>query len=147
MTFWHVYGEGLPNEGMVALTEEFNSTNEWGIVVEALDQGDYTDLEDKFNAAIQSGDLPDIVMGYTNSLSDWYSVGAIADLNPYISDPDFGLSEAEIADIYPSAYDAGLTTDGARVAFPMTQSANVLVYNFTWQKNWFRQLPGNIRRI
>ncbi len=132
VTFWHVYGEGLPNEGMLALTEEFNSTNEWGIVVEALDQGDYTDLEDKFNAAIQSGDLPDIVMGYTNSLSDWYSVGAIADLNPYISDPDNGLTEAEIADIYQSAYDAGLTTDGARVAFPMTQSANVLVYNFTW---------------
>ena len=132
VTFWHVYGEGKPSEGVVTLVEEFNTTNEWGITVDALDQVDYSPMEDKFNAAIQSGDLPDVVMGYTNALSDWYSVGAIADLNPFISDPDYGLTETEIADIYESAYNAGVTSDGARVAFPLTQSANVLVYNFTW---------------
>jgi multiple sugar transport system substrate-binding protein/sn-glycerol 3-phosphate transport system substrate-binding protein len=132
VTFWHVYGEGLPNEAMVALVDEFNKTNEWGITVEALDQGQYRDIEDKMNAAIQSGDLPDIVMAYTNALADWYSVDAIVDLNPMIGDAEYGLTAEEIAAIYPSAFDAGLMPDGARIAFPQTQSANVMVYNNTW---------------
>lgn len=130
--FWHVYGEGLPMEGMTDLVEEFNKTNEWGITVEALDQGAYGDVEDKMNAAIQSGDLPDVVMAYTNALADWYAVDTIADLNPFIEDPDYGLTAEEIDALYDSAYNAGVMPDGARIAFPMTQSANVLVYNFTW---------------
>jgi len=132
ITFWHVYGEGVPMEGMIALAKEFNETNEYGITLEALDQGQYADVEDKMNAAIQSGDLPNIVMAYTNALADWYSVGAIADINPLIDDPDYGLTSEEKDALYDSAFDAGLTPDGARIAYPMTQSANVLVYNFSW---------------
>ena len=132
ITFWHVYGEGVPMEGMNALVKEFNETNEYGITLEALDQGQYPDIEDKMNAAIQSGDLPNVVMAYTNALADWYSVGAIADMKPLIDDPDYGLTQEEKDALYKSAFDAGKMPDGAQVAYPMTQSANVLVYNFTW---------------
>lgn len=130
--FWHVYGENKPMEGMIALVDEFNQTNEWGITVEALDQGQYSDVEDKMNAAIQSGDLPDVVMAYTNALADWYAVDTIVDLNPFIEDAEYGLSADQVDALYDSAYEAGVMPDGARIAFPMTQSANVLVYNFTW---------------
>ena len=68
--FWHVYSDA-PGEGLQALVDEFNATNEYGITVEALNQGNYGDVEDKMNAGIQSGDLPDVVMAYTNSLADW----------------------------------------------------------------------------
>jgi multiple sugar transport system substrate-binding protein len=132
VAFWHVYGEGSPNEGVIALVDEFNQTNEWGITVEAFDQGHYSDLEDKMNAAIQSGDVPDLLMGYTNAIADWYSVDTIVDLNQFIDDPDVGLSADEKADIYPNTYVAGMMPDGAMVAWPMTQSGNMLVYNFTW---------------
>ncbi len=130
--FWHVYGEGKPMEGMTALVDEFNKTNEYGITVEALDQGQYGDVEDKMNAAILSGDLPDVVMAYTNALADWYAVDAIADISSYIDDPKYGLTAEEKDAIYPSAFEAGVAPDGAVIAFPMTQSANVLVYNNTW---------------
>lgn len=129
--FWHVYSEE-PGEGMQALVDEFNATNEYGITVEALNQGNYSDIEDKVNAGIQSGDLPGVVMGYTNALADWYRVDTIADLNPYIQDPVYGLTEEQINDIYPHLRANGTTPDGAWIAYPMTQSANVLVYNFTW---------------
>ena len=121
-----------PGEGLQELVDEFNATNEYGITVEALNQGGYSDVEDKINAGIQSGDLPDVVMAYTNTMTDWHSVGYIADMNPYISDADYGLTAEELADIYPHLIEAGSTPDGAWVAYPMTQSANVLVYNFTW---------------
>lgn len=142
--FWHVYGTGLPMEGMTALVQEFNDTNSYGITVEALEQGKYSDLEDKMNAAIQSGDLPNVVMAYTNALSDWYSIGAIADMNPMIDDAEYGLTQDEKDALYPSAFEAGVTPDGARVAYPMTQSANVVVYNFTWaQELGFENPPAN----
>ncbi len=129
--FWHVYSDA-PGEGLQTLVDEFNATNEYGITVEALNQGNYGDVEDKFNAGIQSGDLPDVVMAYTNSLADWYSVDSIMDLNPYVDDAMYGLTADQLDDLYPHLKGAGSTPDGAWIAYPMTQSANVLVYNFTW---------------
>lgn len=129
--FWHVYSDA-PGEGLQALVDEFNATNTYGITVEALNQGNYNDVADKFNAGIQSGDLPDVVMAYTNTLTDWHSVDSILDLNTYINDPEYGLTAEQMEDLYPHLKVAGSTADGAWVAYPMTQSANVLVYNFTW---------------
>ncbi len=129
--FWHVYSDE-PGEGLQELVDEFNETNEYGITVEALNQGNYGDIEDKVNAGIQSGDLPDVVMAYTNALADWFSVDSVADLTPYIEDADYGLTEEQLNDLYPHLREAGTTPDGAWIAYPMTQSANVLVYNFTW---------------
>ncbi len=132
VVFWHVWGTGTVGEGMQALVDEFNATNEWGITVEAIDQGRYRDLEDAMNAAIQSGDLPNIVVGYTNALSTWYSVDVLVDINTFINDPDWGLTEEEVADFYPGVWGNGISTSGARVGFPHGQSENVLFYNHTW---------------
>jgi len=131
--FWHVYSDS-PGQAMQALVDEFNATNEYGITVEAFDQGGYSDVEDKMNAGIQSGDLPDIIQAYTNSLTDWYSVDSIVDLTPYVEDSEYGLTADQLADLYPGLRETGTTTDGAWIAYPLTQSANVLVYNFTWAK-------------
>ncbi|MGD8815036.1 MAG: extracellular solute-binding protein, partial [Anaerolineales bacterium] len=130
--FWHVWGTGTPSEGLTDLVDEFNATNEWGITVELIDQGAYSDLEDSMNAAIQSGDVPDIVVGYTNALDTWYSVGALIDLTTYVDDPAVGLTDDEKADFYAGAWDNGISSDGARVGFPHGQSANVLFYNYDW---------------
>jgi multiple sugar transport system substrate-binding protein/sn-glycerol 3-phosphate transport system substrate-binding protein len=140
ISFWHVYGDE-PGEALQGLVDEFNETNGLGITVEAFHQGRHNDLEDKINAGIQSGDLPDVTQGYTNALADWYSVDAIADLNPYISDPEYGLSEDELNDLYPHLKAAGTTPDGAWIAYPLTQSANVLVYNYTWGKELGYEKP------
>jgi multiple sugar transport system substrate-binding protein len=133
ISFWHVYGEGDPrNETINAIVDDFNANNAYGITVEALDQGEYTDVEDKVNAGIQSGDTPNVVQAYTSALTAWDGVGMIVDLGPYVDDPEYGLTEAELADIYPAVLDSGVTADGRRVGWPISQSANVMVYNFTW---------------
>ncbi len=67
VTFWHVWGTGGPSDGMKAVVDNFNATNEYGITVNAVEQGNYSDLEDAMNAAIQSGDVPSVVVGYTNA--------------------------------------------------------------------------------
>lgn len=132
VVFWHVWYSDIVKSGMDALVEEFNTTNEWGITVEAYDQGNYSDTEDLMNAAIQSGDLPDLVVAYGNALANWHSVDVIVDLDPYIDDPDWGLAAGEKADFYEAAFNGAVAPDGARVGFPISQSAEVLFYNNTW---------------
>lgn len=134
VTFWHVWGTGQPNEAMLSIVDSFNATNEWGITVEALDQGGYSDLEDAMNAAIQSGDVPSVVVGYTNALSNWYGVNSLVDLNPYMTDPVWGLGDAA-SDFYQGTIDGGKTADGAQVGFPISQSANVVFYNNGWAQD------------
>jgi multiple sugar transport system substrate-binding protein len=84
------------------------------------------------NAAIQSGDLPDLVVAYGNALAGWHSVDVVIDLDPYINDPDWGLTSDDIADFYPAAFNGAVAPDGARVGFPISQSEEVLFYNNTW---------------
>lgn len=133
--FWHVYGEGDPrHDAMLAIVDDFNANNEYGITVEALDQGEYKDVEDKVNAGIQSGDLPQVVQAYTSALNNWDTVDLVVDLNQFVYDDTYGLTEEELADIYPAVLDLGITADGARLGWPLSQSANAMVYNFTWAK-------------
>lgn len=132
VTFWHVWGTGDPSEGMQAIVDDFNATNEYGITVEAVDQGGYSDVEDAMNAAIQSGDVPDVVVGYMNALAGWYSVDAVVDLQPYVDNEMVGLSSEDVADFYQGAYDAGVIADGSRIGLPLSQSTNVMFYNNSW---------------
>jgi len=129
VTFWHVWGTGSVNEAMLAIVDDFNANNEYGITVEPLDQGGYSDLEDAMNAAIQSGDLPNIVTAYTNALANWASVDVMADFNEYITDPDYGLTADEQAALFTNAVAGGQLADGVQVGWPISQSANVIYYN------------------
>ena len=133
--FWHVYGEGDPrNEAVLAFVDDFNATNEYGITVEALDQGQHSDLEDKINAGIQSGDLPHVTQAYTSGLKNWDTVDLVVDLNQFVNDKTYGLTEEQIADIYPGVFELGVSSDGARLGWPLSQSVNAMVYNITWAK-------------
>ncbi|MBL7164241.1 MAG: extracellular solute-binding protein, partial [Anaerolineales bacterium] len=144
VSFWHVWGTGAPSEGMIAVVDAFNATNEYGITVDAVDQGRYGDAEDAMNAAIQSGDVPNAIVGYTNAIAGWYSVGMIADLQPYVDDPTVGFTADEVADFYVGAYNGGVMADGTRIALPISQSANVLFYNTSWAKDLgFDAPPAN----
>jgi multiple sugar transport system substrate-binding protein len=144
VNFWHVWGTGQPNETMLGIVDDFNATNEWGITVEAVDQGQYNDLEDAFNAAVQSGDLPDMVTGYTNAMANWYAVDAVVDMSPYVNDSYFGLSPEEQSAFFQGSLEGGKAPDGTLFAFPISQSENVLFYNSGWAKELgFDNPPAN----
>lgn len=149
VTFWHVYGEGDSRKAVIdGFVADFNATNEYGITVEALDQGQYNDVLDKVNAGLTSGDLPVIAQAYTSSYLNWDTVGAVVDLAPFVTDPDYGLTQEELDSIYPGAYADGMTVDGRRLAWPMSQSANVMVYNYTWaQELGFAAAPTNTAEL
>ncbi|MBI3159451.1 MAG: extracellular solute-binding protein [Chloroflexi bacterium] len=132
VVFWHAMSSGANLEGMTALVEEFNSTNEYGITVEAVAQGSQGDLETAVNGAITTGELPNLTMGFPNGLSRWYGLGVIAPLNDFINNPTYGLSPEVLAGIFPGPYSSGTLADGTQIGIPMHQSAQVIFYNYTW---------------
>ena len=126
ITFWHVWDTGSAGEGMTAIIDEFNNTNEWGINVVGVAQGNQGDLETAVNAAIASGDLPNVTPGFANSLANWNSVGVIRPINEFVDDPDLGIDAAAL---YAGPYGQGTLSDGSQIGIPIHQSANVLFYN------------------
>jgi len=132
IAFWHVWDTGSASEGMTAIIDEFNNTNEYGITVVGVGQGRQGDLEDAVNAAIASGDLPNVTPGFANSLANWHSVGVIRPINEFLDDPIYGLSAEEQDAIYAGPYGQGTLPDGSQIGMPIHQSANVLFYNQTW---------------
>jgi ABC-type glycerol-3-phosphate transport system substrate-binding protein len=132
ISFWHVWGTGTANEGMLAIVDEFNANNEYGITVVPVDQGQQGDLEQAVNAAVASGDLPNVTLGFANSLANWYNAGVIRPLNEFLEDPQYGLTAEELAALYPGPFGQGTLADGTQVGYPMHQSANVIFYNKTW---------------
>lgn len=132
IAFWHVWGTGTASEGLIAIADEFNNTNEWGITVELVDQGRQSDLEEAVNAAIASGDLPNVTPGFANAMANWYSVNVIREINEFLEHPDYGLSPEELDALYDGPFGQGTLSDGTQVGIPIHQSANVIFYNKSW---------------
>jgi ABC-type glycerol-3-phosphate transport system substrate-binding protein len=55
----------------------------------------------------------------------------VLDLNPYVSDPLYGLSGTEIAD-FPSVFWEQDQVGGARLGMPAQRTTRFLLYNQTW---------------
>ena len=131
--FWHVWSRRV-GEALEGLIQEFNETNEWGIVVQPINQGGYGEMFNKMNAAINTGELPDLVVGYQNQMLAWDMAGeVIEDFNTYVNDPTFGLSEDEQKDFYEVFWQQDVVGD-KRYGIPVQRSAQYMFYNVTWAK-------------
>ncbi|HYO87506.1 MAG TPA: extracellular solute-binding protein [Candidatus Limnocylindrales bacterium] len=134
VVYWHQFS-GAQLDTMTALVEQFNSTNEYGITVEALAQGNYNEIRDLMNSAIISGETPNLVAGYANDAASYYLDGGAVDLTPYVNDAMWGLSADQMADFNTALLDfntiQGDPFNGVLVAFPHQVSAQVFIANNT----------------
>ncbi|NJN82039.1 MAG: extracellular solute-binding protein [Caldilineaceae bacterium] len=120
---------------LAPIIEEFNSTNECGITVEAQNQGSYNDIRDKMNASTASGEVPAaLIVGYQNDQAFYQLNDALVDLNTLVDDAHWGLSAEDRADFYASFFDQSVhpVFDNQRLGFPPNRSMEVLYYNQTW---------------
>ena len=132
ITFWHAMSSGANLEGVEKIVADFNATNEFGITVEQVSQGGQGDLTTAMNAAVATGELPNLTQGFPNGLVLWNGLGVIAPLNDFIADTVYGLSDDELSAIFAGVYSPGTLPDGSQIGIPMHQSASVHFYNFTW---------------
>jgi multiple sugar transport system substrate-binding protein len=127
---WHPW-YGVPANLFEAQVEEFNSTNPWGIQVQAKSLQNYNELYEQVSEAVYGPDRPDVVIGLPEYAVEWHAQEAVLELDPYVSDPVYGLSEAEIAD-FPSVFWEQDQVAGVRLGMPAQRTARFLLYNQTW---------------
>jgi multiple sugar transport system substrate-binding protein/sn-glycerol 3-phosphate transport system substrate-binding protein len=109
----------------------FNTSNPWHIVAFPTDYSDYPSLAAAVTPSLASGGRPDIVAALPEQVLGWEASGAVVDLNPYVSDPTWGLQSSEIADIPPVFWAQDLS-GGHRLGVPAERSTDLLFYNKTW---------------
>ena len=133
VVWWHNHSRSR-EEGLVAMVEEFNATNECGITVVPENQGHYNDIRDKMNAGISTGELPGLVVGYQNDQAFYALANGLADMNQFIHDPTWGLAPEDYDDFYPAFLEQGVhkAFGGQRLGFPPNRSMEMLYYNKTW---------------
>jgi len=117
---------------MAFLVNEFNHVNPWGIHLDGLAFPDASALAQAVKQASTLGGLPDVLLGHTYELVSWDADGRLlADLTPYLADPQWGLSADEQADFY-SVFWNHEVVNGKRLALPFQRNAVALFYNQGW---------------
>ncbi len=130
IVWWHNHGRHR-EEWLIEMADEFNATNEWGITLVLQNQGGYDDVREKMGAAIQSGDLPNLVIGYQNDQAFYQLADALVDLNPYVESETWGIN---VDDYFPVflEQDVHAAYDGQRLGFPPNRSMAMMYYNQDW---------------
>lgn len=113
---------------------EFNQTNEWGITVQPASQINYTQLFENVTASLPTANHPQLVIAFPEHALSWNSLGYVTDLNPYIDDPQYGLTQADVAD-FPPVFLSQDSIGGKRLGIPAERSARFLLYNTSFARD------------
>ncbi len=138
---WHPWFEVEANL-FNSQVKEFNQTNEWGITVQATSQINYTQLYDNVTASLPTANRPQLVIAFPEHALAWNANGYVTDLNPYINDPQYGLTQAEVEDFTPVFWSQD-SIGGKRLGVPAERSARFLLYNASWARDLGFDAPPN----
>ena len=130
VTVWHPWfgAQASLFESQIA---QFNTENEWGIVVLAESKDSYSEIFSQASAALEEAGEPQIVIALPEHALAWGD--EVLDLNPYVHDPEFGMSALEISD-FANAVWLQDEVDGKRFGAPAQRTGRFLLYNQTWAR-------------
>lgn len=127
VNYWFCIGSAL--EAVVQeQIADFNASQD-KIEVIGTFQGYYGDASAKIQQAIVAGTQPEIVMLERATVPQYFDVGALEDLNPYIERDNFDVSDFNQGLMNFSVY------DGQTVSLPLNRSTPLFFYN----KDAFRE--------
>jgi len=119
---------GLEADFFETLVSEFNAENEWGIIVTPVGQTNFGYLYENVTTSIPTPNRPNLVIALPEHTSAWHAEGMVADLDPYQSDPKYGVQAAE----FPLVFWNQDVTGDVRIAFPAQRTARFLLWNESW---------------
>jgi len=133
VNLWHPW-TGANGAALQTILDEFNSTNQWGITVQASPYEGFGRLDEAMESALLTNTQPDVIVDYGYQARHWDGVDALVDQTPYVNDPVWGMTSDEQADFYPSFWAEDLVTNtttgqARRLGIPFYRSAYVLYYN------------------
>ena len=131
LTLWHALTSDPQKGALEAAVKKFNETNGKGITVQAVVQGNYTQLYQKTLGAIQAGALPELAHAYESFVADYTKADVVVDLDPYVNSKKNGLDQASKDDIYKPYFDTNRFAQYGNklLSFPFTKSLAVMYTN------------------
>jgi multiple sugar transport system substrate-binding protein len=127
---WHPWF-GAEASLFASQVAEFNTENEWGIVVRGESKGNYSELFLQTDEAIEESTYPQIVIAFPEHALAWQD--HVVDLKPYVSDPLYGWNPFEISE-FPTVIWNQDEVDGKRFGIPAQRTARFLLYNQSWAR-------------
>jgi len=118
--------------------DQFNKTNEWGIVVGTESKINYAELFLQTDSALKDSAGPAIVVALPEHALEWQE--DVIDLNTYLHDPIYGLSALEMSD-FPSPIWMQDEVDGFRYGLPAQRTARFILYNQSWARELGYESP------
>jgi multiple sugar transport system substrate-binding protein/sn-glycerol 3-phosphate transport system substrate-binding protein len=132
ISYWYQHSRER-EEVLLAMIDDFNATNEWGITVQGEFAGNYDEIYNKVIDGIPVGDVPEMTVCYQSQAALYVTQGAIVELSPYIESAKWGFTEEEQEDFFPFvALGDVLPQFDGRYGFPPQRSMEVLYYNQDW---------------
>ena len=110
---------------------QFNTENEWGIIVSGESKGNYGELFLQIETAIEASSFPQVVIAFPEHALAWQE--QVVDLKPYVTDPEYGWDPFEISD-FPSVVWSQDEVDDKRFGLPAQRTARFLLYNQSWAR-------------
>lgn len=134
--FWHPWSGQTANRA-AALVDNFNRTNQWGIIVKVTPFYSAGSLFEAVEGMKKQdpANLPRVMAAPEEQLHEWKAREAefLLPLDEYIALPDLGLTQADIEMFYPEYWQIS-QVDNLQLGIPSIRSANVIFYNQTWAK-------------
>lgn len=129
ITLWHTLDDKR-RDALQDLANEFHKTYP-DLTINPIFVGSHDDLTKQMTAALALGNAPDLVLADRRQIAEFAAQGGLLPLDPFLDDPELGLSAGERSDYLRGALNLGkFPTLGKRTfGFPFYQEAFVLFYN------------------
>ncbi len=134
LEFWYIWDLDESGVGMHAIVERFNNENEWGITVNAVDQGLVLDPIATVEAAFADGLVPHLMLSDSSVIAGWYEKGLTIDLSYLLADPAAGMAREEQKAFYPGIWENFTLSGDDLPGIPFSQSIQVIYYNESWAR-------------
>ncbi|HSR33962.1 MAG TPA: extracellular solute-binding protein, partial [Anaerolineae bacterium] len=107
LVFWEPFPLDRPQGLLLGeMIRDFEAENP-DIAIEIVPKSGYVGLHGAMLARLQDGELPDLAVAFPSMIAEYAAAGVVIPLDPFIHDPELGLTETDMVDIFPGYLDGG----------------------------------------
>lgn len=125
LVFWEPLALERPQGLLLGeLVRSFEAENP-DLLIEIVPKSGYVGLHNAMLAGLSEGELPDLAVAFPSMIAQYAAAGVVEPLDPYLNDPEVGLTDADLADFFPGFLESGRFPGFGRqmLAFPFAQNA------------------------
>jgi multiple sugar transport system substrate-binding protein len=143
LVFWEPFALDRPQGLLLGeMVRDFEAENS-DIVVQIVAKSGYAGIHDAMQAALPDGELPDLAVAFPSMIAEYATFDVVVPLDPYLNDPEMGLTDEDLLDLFPGSLEAGRSPDHGwqMLSFPFSQNAIGMWVNHSLleQAGWARE--------